>query len=455
MDRTLAIVFFAVIVLITVVTFPEAAASVLTLTFCTAIALFLINHFSDEAAYLTRIFMVGLLLRVIIGLIIHFFELREFFGGDANTYHLLGSRLYEIWFDGVFTNDRWSQAALSMSIPGWGMHWLVGLLYSMTGPNILAAQFFCCVIGAATAPMLYGCALKIFANRQVARISALVIAVFPASVIWSSQPLKDGLIVFLLVLTMTLVLKLQEEFSYPVLLLLLFALFGITALRFYLFYVIAVAVVGSFVVGSSTNQQSMIKRIVVCLVLGFGLAFAAGENITEGLERYGNLEQIQRNREWHVKSAESGYGAELDVSTAEGAAVALPVGFAYLMFAPFPWQAANFRQAIALPETLLWTASMPFLFIGLAYTFKHRLRNAIAVILFTALLTLALSITQGNVGTAYRMRNQIQVFMFMFIAVGWQLKKEKKEIAKLESGKRRKRLEEDVRRRRDEEDGDV
>jgi hypothetical protein len=447
-DRILAGLFFLVIVVIAIYTYPEQAAAVLTLAICSALAVVAIHHLTDESVFLQRVFIIGLLLRVVIGLVIHIFDLREFFGGDANTYHDLGTRLHQIWFEDIsFTNDPWSQRALSVSNPGWGMHYLVGIVYAVTGPNILAAQFFCAVIGAATAPMLYGCALKVFNNRSVAKWSALFVAVFPACVIWSSQLLKDGLIIFLLILVMTMVLKLQEKFDYLSLTILILALFGIIALRFYIFYVAAVAVVGSFVIGSSKSQQTIIKRLAACLLIGAGLAYLGGlQSVTENFERYGNLKQLQRGREWSARVSGSGYGEETDISTTEGAVAALPVGFTYLMFAPFPWQATNLRQAIAVPETLLWWASMPLLVIGFIYTLKHRLRNAIAIILFTVLLTLAYSITQSNVGTAYRMRTQIQVFLFMFIAVGWQLRKEKKEIEKHQATLRKKQLEEHIKR---------
>ena len=128
-----------------------------------------------------------------------------------------------------------------------------------------------------------------------------------------------------------------------------------------------------------------------------------------------------------ARSAESGLDENVDVSTTEGAILAIPIGFAYLMFAPFPWQVSNFRQSITLPEVLLWWALLPLAVSGLWYTVRHRLRKAFPILIFGVMLTLAYSIFQGNVGTAYRQRTQIQVFMFIFIAVGWSLYQEKKE----------------------------
>jgi 4-amino-4-deoxy-L-arabinose transferase-like glycosyltransferase len=117
---------------------------------------------------------------------------------------------------------------------------------------------FCAVVGAATAPLVFFCSKKIFNNIRAAKTTALAIAVFPSFIIWSGQLLKDGLIIFLLVLTMTMVLQLQEKFSYISLALLIAALSGIVSLRFYIFYMVVIAVAGSFLVGlsSSTSQRN-------------------------------------------------------------------------------------------------------------------------------------------------------------------------------------------------------
>jgi hypothetical protein len=100
---------------------------------------------------------------------------------------------------------------------------------------------------------------------------------------------------------------------------------------------------------------------------------------------------------------------------------------AYLLFAPFPWQLASLRQSITLPEMLAWWAAFPLLVMGIWFTVKYRLRQALPILLFTTMLTLAYSIFQGNVGTAYRQRSQILVFYFIFVAVGAVLVLERRE----------------------------
>src|SRR6185436_7083076 len=113
-------------------------------------------------------------------------------------------------------------------------------------------------------------------------------------------------------------------------------------------------------------------------------------------------------------------------------------------FAPFPWQAANLRQAITIPEVLIWWAMIPFLVIGLIYSVRNRLRNAFPILIFSILLTLSYSVFQGNVGTAYRQRTQIQVFLFMFIAVGWTLYRENDENKRMKRAEDRRRIDESI-----------
>jgi 4-amino-4-deoxy-L-arabinose transferase-like glycosyltransferase len=347
--------------------------------------------------------------------------LRNYFGGDALTYDIYGNWLSDIWF-GQSTDQ-----SIKISDSGWGMPYLVAAIYSLVGRNIFAAQCFCAVIGAATAPLVYNCAFQIFGNRRVGKVAAIMVALYPAFIIWSGQLLKDGLIIFLLILTITMVLQLQKKFSYAAVAIMILALFGILSLRFYIFYMVAVASVGSFIVGASTSSQSILRRLVVLVIVGFGLTYlGVSRNAEKDIGQYANLEKVQESRK-DLARAGSGFGQDLDVSTTEGAISAIPIGFAYLMFAPFPWQMTSLSELMLLPDVLIWWAMMPFIVSGLLFSIKQRLRTSIAIMIFSLMLTIVYCIFQGNVGMAYRQRTQIQVFLFMFAAVGWILFQERRE----------------------------
>lgn len=413
--------------------FPDEASSLLVVLISATTALFIFRHFTEEKDFITNLFLSALVVRLAFGMFVHVYDLRDFFGGDAVSYDIYGAAIRDYWFGLIDSRDVLYQRATLTGRPGWGIHYLVAAIYSIAGKNILAAQSFCGVVGAATPPMVYFCANKIFSNKNVAKTAALSVAFFPAFVIWSAQLLKDGLIIFLLVLVMTMVLQLQEKISYVAIVILVLSLFGIITLRFYIFYMVAVAVAGSFVIGLSHQKTSIVRRAGLLVVIGFGLTYLGViRNASVDFEQYGDLDRLQNSRMDLARSAESGFSEDSDVSTAGGALATIPIGFAYLMFAPFPWQAASLRQGITLPEVLVWWAMIPIMISGIVWAMRHRLRSAFPILFFSLVLTLAYSIFQGNVGTAYRQRTQIQVFLFIFVAVGWELWKEKREDRKAE-----------------------
>lgn len=415
----------------------EALLVVLSLT---AVAIFIFRRFADEKNFITYVFLAALCARLIFGLIIHIYELRDFVGLDSLGYNVTASKISDFWM-GYIPEDPQITHYLTVRGPGWGMNYLIGFLYLTLGKSIFIVQSIFAVIGAATVPLVYFCSERVFHNKSVAKATAIGVAFFPPFIIWSGQMLKDGLIVFLLVLAMTMVLEIQKKFTVTGALALIFALVGILSLRFYIFYMISIAVVAGFIIGLDTTLKEIIRRVVILVSIGLVLIYLGMIRVaTVDLDTYGSLERVQVSRLDQATAGESGFGSEEDVSTIGGALSVLPLGFSYLMFAPFPWEMKNFRQSITLPDILLWWAMIPFLIYGLWYAIRHRLRASLPILIFTFLLTVSYSVFQANVGAAYRQRTQIQVFLFMFIAVGWGLIREKMEDRRVAETARRNNL---------------
>jgi hypothetical protein len=398
---------------------------------CAVLALvagIIVSRATENGEFLLRLFAGALLVRVAVGTAIFYFNLQGFFGGDAYTYDVLGQMTAKLW-RGEIPEHIFRAMLGPFLIRNYGMMYVSGAIYYAVGQNMLAVQFVNAVLGAATAPLIYLCAHRIFRNAGVAKASALFVAFYPSLVLWSSQGLKDGPIVFLLVLSMFATLRLDEKFSPKYTVVLIASLAGILSLRFYLFYMMVAAIGGSFLIGIKAQSVSgYARRFVILAVVGLALLqLGVLRSANDQLEIYGNFEALQRSRADLAGSAASGYGREADVSTTGGALSAIPVGMLYLLFAPFPWQLASLRQSITLPEMVVWWASFPLLCVGLWFTVKHRLRQAMPILIFTMMLTLAYSVFQGNVGTAYRQRSQLLVFYFIFVSVGYVLMKERRE----------------------------
>jgi hypothetical protein len=389
----------------------------------------LIRATGVDKTFLLRLFVGGLLVRILIGAIIYVFNLQEFFGGDANTYDFFGYCLLKGWQGDNYYKSLANAFVGPSSAGGWGMLYMVASIYAMIGRNMLAVQFVNAVFGAATAPVVFLCARQMFANNQVSRFAGLFVAFYPSLVLWSSQGLKDGPLVFVLTISMLATLKLGEKFSFKYLVILIFSLFGLLSLRFYIFYLMVAAIAGAFIIGMrQMTTQSFIRQFIIIITLGLSLTYLGVTRYASvQFETFGNLEVLQRSRTDLADRANSGFQSDADVTTASGALAILPVGLIYLLFAPFPWQLASLRQAITLPEMIIWWASIPLLVLGLWFTIRYRLRQVFPILIFTFMLTLAYSLFQGNVGTAYRQRSQLLVFYFIFSAVGLVLFQEKRE----------------------------
>jgi hypothetical protein len=441
-----ALVAILILVVFGGTVFLEKQDGAAALTLCSIVSLptilILIRRKSTEdRGFLLKVFILAVLVRIVIGAAIHLGHFEEFFGGDANTYSIFGQSLAASWHGDKYHTAKY-ESFVASGAGAWGMLYLVAAVYEIVGENMFAIQLINASLGAATGLVAYATAQHIFKNRRVSRLTCLLVSFWPSLILWSSQALKDGLIVLVLALGILSTVKLMNKISVGYLVALTCCLSALLTLRFYTFYMMAAAVAGSFLLGmKSLNTQAFLGRFLGVVTIGlvftwFGVTQYAGAQ----LSRYGNLQMVQMSRQDMARSAESGFMKDVDVNTTEGALTAIPIGCLYLLFAPFPWQLASLRQSLPLPEMIVWWLSFPLLILGLWYGLKHRLRDVAPIVIFTTMLTLAYSLVQGNVGTAYRQRSQLLVFYFIFLAVGAVIMKERAEDRRTEADRAKQEL---------------
>ncbi|MFZ0791704.1 MAG: glycosyltransferase family 39 protein [Chromatiaceae bacterium] len=307
---------------------------------------------------------------------------------------------------------------LTQALSGYGFVYIVGALYYAFGRNQLLVQLLNCSVGALTVLVVYAIAERLF-GRPVARWAALFMAFVPQMVFWSAGMYKDPSILLCIALCMYAVLRLREAFSPAFVMLFVGAGLALLTLRFYVFYFVVAVAVGTFVIGGRGGLMGRLASLAVLLV-SLGAAFTLGvrQETLDSQAAYMTLEQVQVTRMDQATWGKSAYGIGYDVTTPAGALRALPLGLAYLLFAPFRWAISSLRQLLTLPEMLFWYALMPAFARRLVYALRHRLREILPILAFTVTLTIAYALMQGNVGTAYRQRTQVSMFFFVFMAVG-------------------------------------
>jgi 4-amino-4-deoxy-L-arabinose transferase-like glycosyltransferase len=376
-------------------------------------------------AFVLRVYWWTLTLRFVLALVLNIFAessaFASLFWGDSNTYDAGGFGLALVW-----RGDAIGTTPIGADVVGrYGYYYFVGAVYYLFGRNQLLVQFLNGTIGAVTVVVLHSIAMRLF-GETVARRAALLTAYFPGMVFWSAGMYKDPAILLCIVTAMYAVVRLRESLQLGSILLFMASVLALVTMRFYIAYFVVFATLTSFVF---SRRGSIVQRVVSYGLIVSALVFAFTVVLREeAIEQSSlmTLERLQSTRLDQATLGQSAFGREYDVSTPSGALLALPVGLTYLLLAPFPWAIAGTRQALVLPEMLVWYGLIPAFVSGLRVSIRRQLGDVLPILVFAVSLTLAYALMQGNIGTAYRQRTQVTVFFFLFIAVGLTERAERK-----------------------------
>lgn len=370
-----------------------------------------------DRPFLARIYTWTIVLRTLLAFVLNVFAVDSAFAaafwGDSGTYDLGGFQLARGW-----SGEAVTTAFMSTAVSGYGWVYFVGAVYYVFGRNQLLVQLCNGLIGGVTVLVIFAITARLF-GRPAARWAALFMAFFPQMVFWSTGMYKDPAILLSIALAMFAVVTLRERLSFGMIVLFVAAVMALIVLRFYIAYFVLFAALATMVFAQRRGAaRSMVTYGLLTLALYGALNFAIKRETLERQTSYVTLDRLQVTREDQASLSRSGFGQEYDVSTPIGALSALPTGLIYLLFAPFPWAVSGLRQALALPETLVWYALMPAFVRGLSFAMRRQLGAVLPIVVFAVTLTVAYALMQGNIGTAYRQRTQVTMFFFMFMAVG-------------------------------------
>jgi len=401
------------------------------------VSLVIISSQPDEdARFLTQMFLVAFALRAVVGTTIYVLDVVGFFAGDVYTYDTFGFLVAETW-EGLHHGGR-IESLISRWVTHPGYVYFLAVLYYVIGHKPMSGMAINWILGSLTVFLTFLIAKKMF-DRRVAVYSAIFAAVMPSFVLWQCQLMKDPIIIFCICLCVYSVMNLQERFSLFYGVLWMVTLVALFYLRIYLFYIMGVTSAISLLVGQRIGLVPML--FIAALFFGAFAFMAQKSGFTQQVERtqehqlgkggdiFKKLDNLRRGQAGAGLHTEVGsrYLEEADISTAEKAITFLPIGLIYLLLAPFPWMVINFRQAITLPEMVVWWCLIPSLIRGLVYGVKNRFSYISSPLFFSIGLTLLYALFQGNVGTAHRQRTQIFIFYFIFISAGLVLKKIKRD----------------------------
>lgn len=367
---------------------------------------------SAESEWLVRILIPAFLIRLGCATLFAAVPSLRIFHEDATGYERVGLNLAAGWLgEGPPADFR-----------GWGQNtgyfYFCAVLYYVSFLCRVVPSYVNALLGTVNVFLVYRLAREFF-HIVVARRAALLTAFIPSMILWSAVALKDTPMTFLIVLSLSSCVRLKQRFSLGALLGTVLPVLAIQPLRFYIVYLLCFAILLSLFLERGFQAVAGISKQLAFLTLAVLLLAMVGASgrVQEGAEVF-SLERVSTFRQGLSTTADSGFAQDVDISTPGRALAFLPIGMSYLLLSPFPWQFGSLRAALAGPEMLLWWLLIPSLIRGIFYTIKTRFSECSPLLVFALILTLAYSLVHGNVGSGFRQRAQIFVFLFIFASLG-------------------------------------
>lgn len=368
----------------------------------------------SERHYLRRLLLYGFLVRAALALLLETTGYSRLLAPDEETYASAGRGLALYWAGDLLLKP-WrfgTQQPL-------GYFYINAVFFYLFGSSELPLKLANALLGALTGRYVYFIARDLF-GAAVARRSALYAAFFPSLVLWSAVNIRDVWVILLILLVSWKSLQVVKGRSVTALLAVIAAIYALTFLRDYLFFVVALPPLVAFLIGGRGNLG---RNFLVSLLAGLGLVLLFHQNaVSERAISHLSLEAMSRVRQ-DMATGGSAFQENVDISTPAKAITFLPLGIAYFLFSPFPWQITSTLKLFSLPEMLLIYSLAPAMLRGIRYTVRTRFREALQVLLLTSLLTVSYALGEGNVGTLYRHRAQAILFYLMFAGVGLELRR--------------------------------
>lgn len=385
---------------------------------------------TEERRFLRKLYWSGFFLRLLLGVtgwvLMHTINLPLL--QDALYYEEVGAYIAKDWLGGK--PSVWLQTDGQNPYQPVAMVTLIACFYVLTlgvrALPVLIAMY--CAVTSLTPLLTYRIAQELGASPRAARFSGWLVAASPAFVFWSGALYKEGLILLVLNLGFYHALRLQSRWRPQSMAYLALSILGLCFLRLYLAVVMCLVLCLGLMLGQSRDHAKtsaasvMVRQSLVALVFS-GLMVAAGfmaqvQDVLPADLRDGLATMNLSRRD--LASTPSGYFKDVQIDTPEEAIRFLPVGTAYFLAVPLPWQTGSIRQNLAIPDTTVWLLLYPLILVGMFHSLRRNFRAAVLLIVASLAVACFYGMFIANIGTAYRLRVQIWLLWAAFAGIGWE-----------------------------------
>lgn len=348
-------------------------------------------------------FSVALTLRIFIGIIIHYYSITVGFDG----FYPLGSghddRYY--WEAACSILEGNTPEALPNPYP-----YVLAVLFFLTGRSLLIGKLLNVIAGSLVVyyGVLIARELAVQSRytyrdlRHPANLAGFFLTFYPSSVFYSTQLLRDSLLLLFGMLALYWGIRLVKgsqglgcwiKFAIALLLLLAFRPYA------------ALVLATSFVLYLILHRPRPLIVAGLLLVSAFlpqllGLGWFGWDYIAP----LADAERLSAFRKEVYSIGGSAAGVQLDFSSLPRFLGTYALSFLIVMFGPFVWQVRSASLAIGLVESLPMLFLLPLWLSGFWKLIRRRLGPAEFLFLFSLLLIGAIALFSDNIGANTRLR---------------------------------------------------
>ncbi len=385
------------------------------------------------------------------------------FARDAPWYHWNAARIAEAFRWGTEIPPLMVGGQLFLVEPDFYL--AVAFVYRILGAHPLYIPLLNAMLWSAISILAYLLARRM-KGEEAGRMAVVLVSLWPSPHLWSSQILKDTLVIFLLLSALSLCVQIfgqRGRLWLAAFVPLVVVSFLLTRFRFYLLPIVVLAV-GGGVVSSlfrSSRHGQWGNAARGLLLAGVLLATFLGARsvdpavlLSPAQPETGHLQKAPENRDamalarphpesgilagvlktfslGQLASARKGFataggasnvGDEVKLEDFWSIVAYLPRGLSYVMFAPFPWHLLSpagdtgiFKWLSGI-EVMLILVTAPFLLIATVRAARSGLPEAWVLMIFGIVLASVLGLVVTNIGTLFRLRLQFLVPMFVILA---------------------------------------
>ncbi len=372
-----------------------------------------------ERTWLLKLFLFSLVLHFCTSFVIEFVWPSFESISDGAAYGPHAATIATAWHTRGFVTYA---DVVPVPVSAAGYVYFSAALYWLIGYNTLFIKLINGLFASLSILYTYKIANRLF-DGQVARRSALITALMPSILLWTSQNLKDSSVLLLSLWGFWEALQVARN-RLPRL--------GMLALIILLLSTVRIeTALGMAVIFSSTlmfqSRGHFIWRLALSalalILIGWGLQRAGyGFLGSDVLSTRLSIDAINAKR-----TATAYGGSAIDpgpkINSLGGLIAYLPLALANFLLRPWPWEATGSALQLAtIPESLfIWYPLFGLALLGLIHVLRTQLIHTAMLWSYIIGATIAAAPQYGNLGTAYRHRVQLWPFYFILASVGWQV----------------------------------